>query len=151
MAEFQLDDIDKKIIKILHRNSRTTIAEIAREIDELTENAVRYRIDKLESEGYISNYTIRLDPKKFGKNVMALFYLNVLPDRINGSIEYIKSFSFITDVYLITGKFSIIAIGYFDDREALTKFITENLKRIKMVDYDVITVLQRVKRELYSI
>lgn len=151
MAVFELDDIDKKIIKMLHDNSRIHVAEIARRIGNLTENAIRYRIDKLESEGYISDYTIRLDPKKFGKNISAIFNLNVLPENINRALEHLKSMDCLTEVYLTTGAFSIIAIGYFEDRNELTRFITGNLKKIKMIDYDVITVLQRIKHELYSI
>ena len=57
----------------------------------------------------------------------------------------------LTEIYLTTGNFSIIAIGYFNDNPAITRFITENLKNIKMIDYDVITVLDKVKHELYGI
>jgi hypothetical protein len=42
-------------------------------------------------------------------------------------------------------------MGFFEDRNELTQFITEKLKKIKMIDYDVITILQRIKHELYSI
>lgn len=151
MTEFELDNIDKKIIKMLHDNSRIHVSDMARKIGNMTENAIRYRIDKLESEGYISNYTIRLNPKKFGKNISAIFNLNVLPENINRALEHLKSMDCLTEVYLTTGAFSIIAIGFFEDRSELTRFITENLKKIKMIDYDVITVLQRIKHELYSI
>jgi len=151
MAELELDDIDRKIIKLLQDNSRITVAEIARDIGELTENAIRYRIDRLESEGYISDYTIRLNPKKFGKNIITIFNLNVLPQDINSALEYLKSMDYITEIYLTAGDFSIIAIGYFDDNRAITRFVTENLKNIKMIDYDVITVLKRAKHELYAI
>lgn len=146
-----LDDIDKQIIKLLQKNSRITVADIARDIDELTENAIRYRIDRLESEGYISDYTIRLNQKKFGKKITAIFNLNVMPENINTAMEYLETMDCLTDVYLTTGSFSIIAIGYFEDNNAVTLFITENLKNIKMIDYDVITVLKKIKNELYTI
>lgn len=147
----QLDDIDKKIIKNLQVNSRISVVDIARDIDELTENAIRYRIDRLESEGYISDYTIRLNSKKFGKNIIAIFSLNVMPENINTALDNLESLDCLTDVYLTTGSFSIIAIGYFADSFAVSSFITENLKNIQMVDYDVITVLKKIKQELYNI
>ena len=151
MAELELDNTDKKIIKMLQDNSRIHVSDIARKIGNMTENAIRYRIDKLESEGYISNYTIRLNRKKFRKNITAIFNLNVIPENINRSLNLLKSMDCLTEIYLTTGAFSITTIGYFEDREELTKFITENLKKIKMVDYDVITVLKRVKHGFYSI
>lgn len=146
-----LDEIDKRILQLLQENSRITLADIARDINELTENAIRYRIDKLEDEGYIAEYTIQLNPKKFGKNITAIFNLNVLPENINHALEYLKSIDDLTEIYLTTGNFSIIAIGYFEDNPGVTRFITENLKNIKMIDYDVITVLDRVKHGLYGI
>jgi Lrp/AsnC family leucine-responsive transcriptional regulator len=151
MTELELDEIDRKIIELLQDNSRITVADMAREIGELTENAIRYRIDRLESEGYISDYTIRLNSKKFGKNIIVIFSLNVLPQNINESLDYLKSMDYITEIYLTAGDFSIVAIGYFDDNKSITRFVTEKLKDIKMIDYDVITVLNRVKHELYAI
>ena len=147
----ELDDIDKQIIQLLQENSRITLVDMAKEIGELTENAIRYRIDKLEDEGYITNYTIQLNPKKFGKNIMVIFNFNVLPENINASLDFLKSIDYLTEIYLTTGNYSIIAIGYFEDNPAVTKFITENLKKVEMIDYDVITVLNRVKHGLYGI
>ncbi len=146
-----MDETDYKIIKMLQDNSRTSVAEMAREIGDFTENAIRYRIDRLESEGYISEYTIRLNPKMFGKNIVVVFHLNVLPQNINKSLDYLKNLDYITEVYLTAGDYSIIAIGYFDDNKSITQFVTETLKDIEMIDYDVITVLKRVKHELYAI
>ncbi len=151
MANQKLDEIDKKIIKILQDNSRIHVSDIARKIGNMTENAIRYRIDKLESEGYISDYTIRLNRKKFGKDITAIFNLKVLPENINRALDLLKSMDCLTEIYLTTGTYSIIAIGYFDDRKEITKFITDNLKKIKMIDYNIITVLDRIKHELYAI
>lgn len=151
MTETNLDDIDKQILRLLQDNSRITLADIARDVNEISENAIRYRIDKLENEGYISDYTIRLNPKKFGKNIMAIFNLNVLPEGINSALKRLKSMDNLTEVYLTTGGYSITVIGYFEDHSGVSNFITKELKGIKMVDYDVITVLEKVKHELYSI
>jgi DNA-binding Lrp family transcriptional regulator len=146
-----LDEIDEKIIKSLQENSRASIADMARDIGKLTENAIRYRIDKLEAGGYISNYTIELNPKKFGKNVMAIINLNVKPENIEDTLNYLKSIVNLTEVYLTTGNFSIIAIGYFEDNNGVTHFITEHLKNVKIIDYEMTTVLNKIKHEMYGI
>lgn len=151
MGAPDLDEIDKQIIKLLQENSRITLVDIAREIEELTENAIRNRIDKLEAEGYISDYTVRLNPKKFGKNIMTIFNLNVLPEKIPLALKKLKKMDEITDVYLTTGGYSVTIIGYFEDHTAVAKFIKRELKSIQMVDYDVITVLEKVKNELYGL
>jgi DNA-binding Lrp family transcriptional regulator len=151
MTNKELDNIDIKIIKLLQENARISVAEMAREIRAFTENAIRYRIDKLESEGYISKYTIRLNPQMFGKNITGFFNLNVLPEHIDSTVEYLKNKSFLTDVYITTGRYNVMAIGFFENRGEITKFITEKLKRIRIIDYDIITVLQKVKYEPFLI
>lgn len=149
--EIGLDNIDEQIIKMLQENSRVTIANMAREIGELTENAIRYRIDKLEDDGFIANYTIRLNPKKFGKTITAIFNLNVLPENITSALKYLKTIDCITQIYLTTGDYSVIAIGYFEDNNAVRDFITNKLKKVEIINLDVITVLQRVKHGLFGI
>lgn len=57
-----MDDIDKAIIKILTKDSRTPNTEIAQQV-KLSEASVRLRIDKLVSSGAIKNFTITLSDK----------------------------------------------------------------------------------------
>ena len=57
-----MDDIDKTIIKILTKDSRTPNTEIAQKVN-LSEGSVRARIDKLISSGAIKNFTITLSNK----------------------------------------------------------------------------------------
>ncbi len=61
MTEVSLDNIDKKIIKLLWENARTTIADIARKIGKLTENAIRYRIERLEYAFSLAILTLTRD------------------------------------------------------------------------------------------
>ncbi|UCF08738.1 MAG: Lrp/AsnC family transcriptional regulator [Thermoplasmata archaeon] len=151
MTARELDKIDLKLITMLQNNARMSVAEMAREIGKLTENAIRYRIGRLESEGYILEYTARLDPQMFGKNITAFFNLNVLPENIDSAVDYLKKIDYLTDVFITTGRYTITAIGFFEDRGEITRFITDNLKRIRMIDFDVITVLHKVKYEPFRI
>ena len=57
-----MDDIDKTIIKILTKDSRTPNTEITQQV-KLSESSVRARIDKLVSSGAIKNFTITLSDK----------------------------------------------------------------------------------------
>ncbi len=151
MGNRELDEIDRKLVFLLQDNARMSVAEMAREIGKLTENAIKYRINRLESEGYILKYAARIDPMMFGKNIAAFFNLNILPEHIDSAVEYLKKFDHLTDVYITTGRSNITAFGYFDNREEITKFVTEKLKRIRMVDYDIATVLRKVKYEPFRI
>ena len=54
-----LDPLDERIIAELTRNARAAHAELAAKVN-LSRNAVRQRIERLERDGAIQGYTIRL-------------------------------------------------------------------------------------------
>ncbi|UCE38272.1 MAG: Lrp/AsnC family transcriptional regulator [Thermoplasmata archaeon] len=146
--KLKLDKIDKKIIELLKENSRMTISDIAREINDLTESTIRYRLEKLDKEGYIKNYTVILDSKKFEKNISVIFNLKVLPEHIDNAIDYLKELGPLSNVYLTTGTYPLVVIGYFKNQKEITEFITKKLKNVPLVDYDVAQILKK-EREIH--
>lgn len=56
-----MDDTDAKIINLLRENARMKNTEIARLVN-LTERAVRARIEKLVREGVIKKFTVETKP-----------------------------------------------------------------------------------------
>src|SRR3989338_199342 len=82
----KLDDKDKKIISLLRQNARVANTTMAKQVD-LTEGAVRHRIDQLVKQGAIKRFTIdtsaesgffaivmtkaRDDPKKAMREIIA--------------------------------------------------------------------------------
>ena len=69
-----LDDIDRKILKILQENARTSLKTIA-EKTFLSSPAVSARIEKMEKDGIISGYHALIDPIRLGyhsQNSMSL-------------------------------------------------------------------------------
>jgi Lrp/AsnC family transcriptional regulator for asnA, asnC and gidA len=145
----KLDKIDKKIIELLKENSRMTISDISREIKDLTESTIRYRLEKLDQEGYIKNYTIVLDSKKFEKNISVIFNLKVLPEHVDKAIEYLKELEPLSNIYLTTGTYPIVVMGYFKNQKGITEFITKKLKNVPLVDYDVAQILRK-EREIHN-
>lgn len=56
-----MDDTDARILNLLRENARMKNTEIARQVN-LTERAVRARIEKLVREGIIKKFTIETSP-----------------------------------------------------------------------------------------
>ena len=65
-----LDRIDRKILSILQRDSRTTYRDIAKKV-KLQPPSVIDRVKKLEKEGIIKSYVTVIDEKKLGVDVTA--------------------------------------------------------------------------------
>jgi DNA-binding Lrp family transcriptional regulator len=54
-----MDEKDKKILELLIEDSRRTYGSIAEQVD-LSESTVRKRVDKLQKEGVIEKFTIKI-------------------------------------------------------------------------------------------
>ena len=68
------DEISLKILKILQEKARIANVEVARQVG-LAPSAVLERIRKLEKQGIIDGYEVRLNPKRFAKSLVA--FVNV--------------------------------------------------------------------------
>ena len=87
---YKIDEIDKRILFELDKNSRipdTKLAKIVRKSKE----SVRYRIKKLIDEEIILGFTTWIDPTKLGYQT-AKIYLTLanIPEKKKAFIEYVK-------------------------------------------------------------
>ena len=142
---------DTIILEILQQGARTPISEIAKKVD-LSENGVRYRLEKLENDGFIKNYVVMLNPKKFGKKTLAFLNLEMEPKKMKSSLKDLVEIDEFIKIYQTTGEYSIKAIGLFDDEEDLTNFINnELLLKLPVQKYTVEIVTKSIKDTIYNI
>lgn len=142
---------DKLILEILQQGARTPISEIAKKVD-LSENGVRYRLEKLENEGFIKSYVVLLNPKKFGKKTLAFINLEMEPKKMRSALKKIVEIEEFIKIYQTTGRYSIKAVGLFDDEEILTDFINNNLlQKLPVQNYTVEIVTKSIKDTIYNV
>jgi Lrp/AsnC family leucine-responsive transcriptional regulator len=65
-----IDSIDLKILKILQDKARIPNVEVARQVG-MAPSGVLERIRKLEKQGIIDGYEVRLNPLRFSRNLVA--------------------------------------------------------------------------------
>lgn len=65
-----LDDMSLKILKILQEKARIPNIEVARQV-EMAPSAVLERIRKMERQGIIDGYEVRLNPERFNRRQIA--------------------------------------------------------------------------------
>lgn len=100
-----MDNIDKKILHILHKNARITASEISNQIN-LSVSAVGDRLKKLEASGIIENYTTILNPAMMEKSLTAIImvalerpkYADIFQDFVNREND-------ILDCYYLAGDY----------------------------------------------
>lgn len=65
-----LDEVSQKILRILQEKARIPNVEVARQI-KMAPSAVLERIRKLEKNGVICGYEVRLNPERFNRATVA--------------------------------------------------------------------------------
>jgi Lrp/AsnC family leucine-responsive transcriptional regulator len=73
-----MDKISLKILRILQKKARIPNVEVARQVG-LAPSAVLERIRKLEKQGIIDGYEVRLNPARFGRSLVAFIYVETDP------------------------------------------------------------------------
>jgi Lrp/AsnC family transcriptional regulator, leucine-responsive regulatory protein len=69
-----MDDRDLKLLELLQRDARTTIADLSRALG-IAASAVHERIRKLERRGIVRGYTARVDPVALGQSLLAFIFV----------------------------------------------------------------------------
>jgi Lrp/AsnC family transcriptional regulator for asnA, asnC and gidA len=141
---------EERIIELLQKDARMPLAKIAKLVG-LSENTVRKRIEKLKRSGYIRDFALLLNPKKFGKYVKAIFLISTELSNAKDCVKRLKRFPQIINIYFTTGEYSILAVGLFDDDEDLNQFLINKLSKLDIHQYNVITVLDKIKESYFEI
>ncbi|WP_462332093.1 Lrp/AsnC family transcriptional regulator [Schwartzia sp. (in: firmicutes)] len=139
-----MDDVDKKILKMLSENARATLSELAGEIA-LSLPAISERLKKLEASGVIRQYTTILDPAKLNKHLMALMFLRFdNPKHGDHFAELSKAEPEIKECYYITGDFDYSLKILTENTQTLEKLLTRIKNAPGVVKTQTIVILSTI-------
>jgi DNA-binding Lrp family transcriptional regulator len=105
----ELSDKDEKLIGLLRENARLSVSEIARRLL-MSRTAVQMRLQKLERNGIIDGYSLRLSPKFLDNRVRALVMIKFPPGNRGGIEKCLSEIPQLTTLYAISGAFDLTAV-----------------------------------------
>jgi Lrp/AsnC family leucine-responsive transcriptional regulator len=128
-----IDEISLKILKILQEKARIPNVEVARQVG-LAPSAVLERIRKLEKQGFIDGYEVRLSPKRFAKSMVA--FVNVKLKKLGDEIKVGQKLALIPEVqevHYVAGEDSFLVKVRVADTEALGRLTRDKIASIAAV------------------
>ena len=128
-----IDAIGLKILKILQEKARIPNVEVARQV-ELAPSAVLERIRKLEKQGFIDGYEVRLNPKRFAKSLVA--FVTVKLKKLDEEIKVGETLSLIPEVqevHYVAGEDAFLVKIRAADPEALSRLTRDKIASIGAV------------------
>ncbi len=122
---------ENKLLKMLQENARTPFVKIAEKLG-VSEAAVRKKIASLEKNGVIKKYTVEVEPKKLGYEVVVFIGIDTKPDKFVSTIETLLKKKEVRHLYSTSGDHMILIESWFRNTKELTEFV-KNLERLSGV------------------
>lgn len=142
-----IDPTDTRILVILQQNSRTTNAEIARQLS-MAPSAIFERIRKLEERGVIKGYALRVDPRELDLPLLAYVYVRT-DDRVGdvSSAQLLAELPEVLEVHHIAGEDCYLVKVRAADTEALGRLLREGFGSIHSVRSTRTTIVLETIKE----
>jgi len=145
-----IDGIDKKILRALMADARTSVLEIARQVG-ISGAAIHQRLRKLEKSGLIAGSKFVINPKVLGYTTMA--FVGIYLDKAVSNPEAVKQLKKIPEVlecHYTTGNWSILIKILCKDNEHLMNLLNSEIQSIDGVSRTetFISLDQQIERQI---
>lgn len=124
-----MDDVDRQLISLLRANARATVASLAKSL-RVARGTVQNRIAKLERNGTIAGYGVRLKPQTDIHRIAAMMTIEVEGNHLEKVLRSLRGDPEVHTLHTTNGRWDLIAEISADSLEALDQVIS----RIRRID-----------------
>ncbi|MBN7807234.1 Lrp/AsnC family transcriptional regulator [Agrobacterium rosae] len=104
-----MSEKDRALLSLLADNARMPVAELARKLG-LSRTTVQARIERLEADGVIAGYGIKLSDAYLSGLVRAHVLITIAPKALAGVTAALAAIKEVTTLHSVSGSFDLIAI-----------------------------------------
>ncbi|MCP4646318.1 MAG: Lrp/AsnC family transcriptional regulator [bacterium] len=137
-----LDTTDMRILHMLLKNAKVSLAEVGKEMG-ISQPAARKRLEKLKKKGIVTGSTVTLNERRIGWE-RALLALDISKSNYLKTLNTIQSTPMVTAVYTTTGPYTL-AVEVLGPA-GIIKQVTKHISKIKGVkELCPITFVEKIK------
>ena len=146
---YNFDKIDIKIVNLLLEDGRMPAAEISRRMGDISERAVRYRIDRMVNDGVIHISAVAR-PQAFGLTTIADIWLEVESDRILEVAKKMAEFDNVSYVACGIGESDVSIQIVAKDTAEIYQFVTEVVRKVAGVRKTTTSIVPLIIKDVYQ-
>ena len=109
MARRSLDDTDRRLLALLSADARMPTALLARHVG-LSRSAVQERLKRLERDGVIAGYGVKLSDAYESGMVKAHVLITIAPKTLPRITTELHAISAVRTLHSVSGSFDLIAV-----------------------------------------
>ena len=103
-----MDDTDRQLIALLRDDARAPVASLAKAL-RLSRGTVQNRMNRLEADGTIVGYTVRLKPQTEEQRIRGLMTVAVEGARADAVLKALRGDPAVTALHTTNGRWDIVA------------------------------------------
>ena len=115
-----IDDTDRELIALLRQDARMPVATLATKL-KVARGTVQNRMKRLERDGVIVGYTVRVKPQAEAHRIRALMTIVVEGNRSAEVIKALRGHPNVTGLHSTNGRWDLIAELRADTLEAFDR------------------------------
>ena len=115
-----IDDTDRELISLLRQDARTPVATLATKL-KVARGTVQNRMKRLERDGVIVGYTVRVKPQAEAHRIRALMTIVVEGNRGAEVLHALRGHPNVTGLHSTNGRWDLIAELRADTLEAFDR------------------------------
>lgn len=124
-----LDNTSLEILKILQEKARIPNIEVSRQVG-LAPSAVLERIRKMEKQGIIDGYEVRLNPQQFSHSQVAFIYVTTSGGKSEAVGKKLAKMQDIQEVHFVSGRDCYLVKARISDTESLGRLLQNTIAKI---------------------
>ena len=124
-----MDNTDRQLLALLRDNARTSVAAMAKALG-VARGTVQNRLARLETDGVIVGYTVRLKREAEDQRIRALMTVAVDGNRTDEVLKALRGDPAVCALHTTNGRWDIVAELRTDNLEAVDRV----LGRIRLID-----------------
>jgi len=143
----KLDNKDIEILRLLQRNGRVSLDEIARTLN-MPKSTIHYRIKRLERSGIIEAYYAKLNVESLGKDYITATFVRAKygPGYHEIVGRKLASIPGVWAVYFVLGDIDFIVLSRANDRDDFMRILNQMMS-IKGIERTSTHVIIKVIKE----
>ena len=140
-----IDDTSLEILHILQKKARIPNIEVSRQVN-LAPSAVLERIRKMEKQGIIDGYEVRLNPERVDRAQVAFIMVKTAASKCANIGDELSVLSEVQEVHFVAGEDSYLSKIRTSDTKSLGQLICSKIQSIPgVISTKTSTVLSTVK------
>jgi len=146
---YEFDNIDIKIVNFLLEDGRMSASEVARRIGDISERAIRYRIDRMVQEGVIQISAV-VNPEAFGLTINADVWIEVESDQILEAAKQLATYDNVRYVACGIGQNDISIQLVAKDTAEIYHFVTDVVRKVPGVRKTTTSIVPIILKDVYQ-